>query len=285
MGLLELKYRRLMELVKRKGSVVVAYSGGVDSSLLAAVAYKTLGGRATAVTLKSPTMPARELREARNTAKAIGIRHVVLRHSELSSSNFVKNTLKRCYYCKRMLSKALRAYASKHRIKAVLEGTNATEIKGHRPGYEALRKSGVSSPLAEAGLAKLEVRALARRLGLPNHCKPSAACLSSRIPYRTRISRRLLRTVESAEDYLINLGVLQVRVRCFGEMAVIEALPSDFQRIMKNRCGVERRFRALGFKRVAVDLAGYRTGSMNPLTRFPRTPRSRPRRIRPRGSR
>lgn len=263
MGLLELKYRRLRGLVEDTGGAVVAFSGGVDSSLLAKVAYETLKERAIAVTLDSSAMPRRELREAKKMAKAIGIRHVILKRSELSNRNFVKNTRNRCYHCKQMLSKALKQYASKHHLKCVLEGTNPTELKGHRPGYKALLRSGVISPLAAVGLTRREVRMLAKKKGLPNYDKPSTACLSSRIPYNTRISRRLLRTVELAEDYLTGLNVRQVRVRCFDRMAVIEVPPDDIPKILKNRLAVERRLTSLGFTRVTVDLAGYRTGSMN----------------------
>lgn len=263
MSVLDLKYRRLLERIRSMESAVVAFSGGVDSSLLAAVACKTLGVRATAVTLDSPTLPRRELREAVRTAKTIGVRHVVIKHSELSNRSLVKNTRNRCYHCKSMLSKVLGEYASKNNIRFVIEGTNATELRGHRPGFRALRRKGVSSPLAEAGLTRVEVRKLARRLGLPNHDKPSTACLSSRIPYCRRITQRTLRMVESAEDFLLGLGVRQIRVRCFDWTAVIETYPQDLPKILENRASIGKRLKEFGFKRVAVDLEGYRTGSMN----------------------
>lgn len=263
MGVLELKYQKLQDIIKKKGSVVVAFSGGVDSSVLAAVAFKTLGKRAIAVTLDSQVVPRSELLEARKTARFIGIKHVVLKHSELKNKSFVRNRRSRCYHCKKMLSKVLKKFASEHNFYCVLEGTNASDLKGHRPGFKALKSEGVLNPMAVVGLTKDEVRILAKKLKLPNYGKPSMACLSSRIPYNTKITARDLSRIEKAEDYTRRLGVKQLRVRCFSEIAVIEVLPKEFSRILKNREKIAKRFHRLGFKRITMDLGGYNTGSMN----------------------
>jgi len=263
MGALELKLRKLRGFIRGCSSVVVAFSGGVDSSVLAAVSFKELGVKAVAVTLDSPTLPRSELSAARRTARLIGIRHVVVRHSELSDKSFVINSRERCYHCKKALSSRLKSFALKKNLTCVLEGTNASELSGHRPGFRALSGTSVLSPLAVLGFTKEDVRVVARKLGLPNHDKPSSACLSSRIPYGTRITARLLRKVEAAEDYLKRLGVRQVRVRCFGELAVIEVWPDDFSLVTENSKCVARRFNLLRFSRVTLDLSGYRTGSMD----------------------
>ncbi len=257
------KYAKLKELILAQGSVVVAFSGGVDSSVLAKVAYDVLGDKAVAVTLDSETLPRRELSLARELAKKIGIRHVVLSHSELRNKDFAANPADRCFHCKRELSSALASYAREHGFAAVLEGTNASELLGHRPGARALREAGVLSPLAEASFTKEEVRELAGMLGLPNAGKPSSACLSSRIPYGEKITKRKLRKVELAEDYLRGLGVSQVRVRAHKGVARIEVEPKDFSVILKNREKVAKALREFGFTHVALDVLGYRTGSMN----------------------
>ncbi|MFH1125766.1 MAG: ATP-dependent sacrificial sulfur transferase LarE [Candidatus Altiarchaeota archaeon] len=263
MPVLELKYKKLEGIIKRQGSAVVAFSGGVDSSVLAAVAFRILGNKVAAITLDSPAIPRSELTEARKIARFIGIRHVVLKHDELENKNFARNGRQRCYYCKRMLSQVLRKHALKTGFYGVLEGTNASELKGHRPGYRALKEKGVVSPLAVAGLTKEEVRLLAKKLRLPSYNKPSMACLSSRIPYGKKITLKALRSVEKAEAYLKWLGVGQARVRCFEDIAVLEVLPRDFRKVIKHREKISEGFRKIGFMRVALDLQGYRTGSMN----------------------
>ncbi|MFH1788027.1 MAG: ATP-dependent sacrificial sulfur transferase LarE [Candidatus Altiarchaeota archaeon] len=261
--MLDEKYEKLKKLILAQGSVVVAFSGGVDSTVLAKVSYDVLGQRAAAVTLDSKTIPRRELADAIKLAKKIGIKHKVLPHSELASEEFSRNPEDRCYYCKKELSQALKDYAGVHGFDAVLEGTNASELCGHRPGARALFEEGVLSPLAGAGFSKQDVRELAVRLGLPNAGKPSAACLSSRIPYGQRISKEGLGRVEAAEDYLKGIGVAQVRVRLHGDVARIEAEPEDFSLILDARERLAERFVEIGFKYVALDLLGYRSGSMN----------------------
>jgi len=259
----DLKYKRLSGWLKRQKSVAVAFSGGVDSSVLAAASFMAIGNKALAVTLDSPTMARSELSNAKKVARAIGVRHLVVEGGELSSRKFRLNTKDRCYHCKRELARVLTGVAAKHGIKTVLEGTNADDLRGHRPGYKALRESRVFSPLAEFGFTKEDVRELARKFGLPVSEKPSTACLSSRISYGIRITRHKLAKVEKAEDFIKKLGVGQLRVRFHGNLARIEVSPKDFQIVLENKERVVAKLNKLGFKHVALDLSGYRAGSMN----------------------
>jgi len=261
--MLDLKYKNLADYNRRKGSVLVAFSGGVDSSVLAATAFKAVGRNALAVTIDSPLISRSELKSARDVAKGIGIRHWIVRHSELSNKKFSSNPKNRCYYCKKELAKVLKDVARERGVNVVLEGTNAEDLLGHRPGYKALREAGVESPLASFKFTKQDVRDIARRLHLKVHGKPSTACLASRIPYGTRITKDKLRRVEAAEDLIRKLGVSQLRVRFHGSLARIEVNPEDFEVIFKNRKKISRGLIKLGFKNVALDLKGYRTGSMN----------------------
>lgn len=261
--MLDDKYERLKALIAGAGSAVVAFSGGVDSSVLVKVAYDVLGDKACAVTLDSPTIPRSELKGAEEFAREAGVRHVVLRHNEISNPAFASNPSDRCFYCKSELAGRLLDFARENGFSCVFEGTNVSELSGHRPGAEALRAAGVSSPLADAGFSKADVRALAERLDLPNFDKPSQACLSSRIAYGEAITGDKLKAVELAEEYLRGLGVRQVRVRCHGSIARIEVEPRDFERVLDAGESVYDRLRGLGFSYVSLDLAGYRTGSMN----------------------
>ena len=261
--MLSLKYRRLSDYLKKQGSVAVAFSGGVDSSVLAAVAFRALGSKAIAITLDSPTMARSELRLSRALARSIGIRHVVVKHTELSNKKFVSNPRDRCYYCKSEMVKVLRKVAAELGLDAVIEGTNADDLHGHRPGYKALKEKGILSPFAELGFTKRDIRGLSRKLNLPISEKPPNACLSSRIPYGSRITRKKLDLIQKAEDYVRRLGVGQLRVRMHGDVARIEVDEKEFAVVLKNRTKIAERLRKLGFKHVALDLSGYRAGSMN----------------------
>ncbi len=243
-------------------SVAVAYSGGVDSTVLAKAAYDALGTNALAVTIDSPTMERSELQAAGKTAKEIGINHVVVRHDELANPCFRSNQPDRCYHCKKEMLSVLKETASGKGIPEVAEGTNAEDIKGHRPGYRAVKEAGVHSPLAELGFTKKDIREMAGYMKLSNSEKPSMACLSSRIPYGTEITKDLLEKVSKAEAAVRRAGVGQLRVRCMGEVAVIEVLPGDFEKVLKSRESLGRDLKKLGFSRVALDLKGYSTGSM-----------------------
>lgn len=244
----------------------MAFSGGVDSSLVAAAAKMALGDRALAVTADSKTLPLGELEEARKVAEAIGIRHKVIKVDELENPRFAANPPDRCYHCKKELLTHLKEIATQEGFEAVVEGTNAEDLRGHRPGALALREEEVISPLAEAGLGKAEIRALASALNLPTAHKPSGACLSSRFPYGEKITLERLERVAAAEETIKRLvEVGQLRVRDHGDVARIEVSPEErclfFDGSLMDRVAGE--LRRLGFVYVTLDLKGYRTGSMN----------------------
>lgn len=219
------KLKRLLKLFEEGGGlVIVAFSGGVDSSLVTAVAATVLGpSNVYAVTAASPLYPHSELEQAKRIAKLLGVNHVVVNSSELDDERFAANPPNRCYYCKKNLSRELKEVAHRVGAKVIVDGTNHDDLKGHRPGYLATREEGIQSPLAEVGLTKGEVRMLARLLGLPNWDKPPMACLASRIPYGERITRERLARIERAEEIVRALtGVKQLRVRDHGVIARIE---------------------------------------------------------------
>jgi len=247
---------KLARFFRDKGPVLVAYSGGIDSSVLAKAAYDALGEDALAVTFDTPTITRSELALAKKTAKRIGIRHVVERYSELWDKRFRENPGNRCYFCKKKMAERLRKVAGKHGIKLIVEGTNAEDLKGERPGYKALKEAGISSPLAELGFTKNQVRALARRHGL-NWDKPSSACLASRIPTGKEVTYGRLRLVEDAEECLKSLGIRQVRVRLVPpdcRDARIEVEKKDFKSVLEN---AEKIRKSLPFRRISLDLSPY----------------------------
>ncbi len=246
-------------------SVLVAFSGGVDSTYLAAVAQRVLGDRVLAVTASSPSFPERELQEAVDLAKKIGVRHRVIRSHGLANPKYAANAPDRCYHCKLELFDLLRKIASEQRLRHVLDGSNADDTGDYRPGRKATEELAVRSPLMELGFSKDDIRAESRKLGLPTADKPSFACLASRFPYGTRITEESLRAVERAENGLRDLGFHQVRVRAHGDVARIELLPAEIARAASDefRGRIADLIRACGYRYVAIDLRGYRTGSMN----------------------
>lgn len=262
---LSAKMDLLRAAVRKTGGLVVAFSGGLDSSLLAAVARQELGDRALAVTALSPTYPAREQDGAAQVAKAIGIRHMTVRSDELKIPGFSHNPPDRCFHCKSELFGKLRRIARQHGLRHVADGTNADDVSDYRPGRRAALAMGVISPLLDAGLGKKDIRALSRRLKLPTADKPSYACLASRFPYGTEITRKKLNAIDAVEEGLIKLGFKQVRVRHHGDIARIELEAADISRAASPavRARIVRLARKTGFKYVALDLDGYRTGSMN----------------------
>jgi len=259
-------YERLKRIIKSYNSLLVAFSGGVDSTLVAKVAYDTLKEKAVAVTAISPTLPDRELKDAKDIASHIGIRHILIESNELEIREFVSNTPFRCYHCKKELFTKLRDLAEELKLSHIACGSTIDDLNDYRPGMEAAREMDVKNPLIEAGLNKRAVREMARFLGLPNWDKPSFACLSSRFPYGTEITESRLNQVERCEDLLQQLGFKQYRVRYHGEIARIELEENDMVRLLKDpslKESIIKSFKQTGFKFVTLDLEGYRTGSMN----------------------
>ena len=260
------KLERLHAVVGSTGGAVVAFSGGTDSALVAAVAARALGAKALAVTAVSPSLPPGELREARRVAEAVGIRHRGVRTHEVDREAYLANRPDRCYHCKTELYGVLERVAAAEALPAVLSGANVDDLGDWRPGLRAAAEHAVRHPLVEAGFTKAEVREAARELGVPTWDKPASACLSSRIEHGVRITVEDLTRVGRAERALKELGFRQVRVRVHGEVARVEVEPQDLARLASDevRERVVEALHDLGYRYVTMDLEGFRSGSMNP---------------------
>ena len=261
MSSLESKLQKLREVILSRRSCVVAFSGGVDSTLVLKVARDVLGDDVTAITALSESLPGGELEEAQELAREIGAHHVIIRTFETSDKNYLANAANRCYFCKTEMYARIGEFARKHGVGAVLDGLNVDDLTDRRPGRAAAIEHGVISPLVDAGLTKDEVRALSRQFDLPTWDKPALACLSSRIPHGTPITLQSLSQVDRAETFLKSLGVRQVRVRHHRETARIEVEPRDFSLLHEHRSQIETRLEQLGFLRVEIDPDGYRPAS------------------------
>jgi uncharacterized protein len=266
--MLEQKLESLKKILRSLDSVLIAYSGGVDSTFLAKVAQDVLGDNTLAVTISSEIHPEWEPKEAATIAKEIGIKHEIIKTDALDIPGIAENPPDRCYYCKKAILGKLKDIAEKRGFKHVAEGTNFDDIGDHRPGMRAVMEEGVISPLKEAKLAKADIRKLSKALGLPTWDKPSLACLASRFPYGTRITPEKLKSVEQAEIFLMDMGIRQLRVRHHGEIARIEVPQEDTDIILQNREEIVKRLKELGYKYVTMDLQGYRTGSMNEVLNY-----------------
>ncbi len=259
------KAARLDDLLGSYGSVIIAFSGGVDSAFLAWAATRALGDRALCVTADSPSYPDHHRQLALRVAREFGLRHEIIRTSELERDEYRANPVNRCYYCKHELYTSLSALARSRGVAVIVDGSNADDRGDYRPGRQAAREFGVRSPLDELDLGKADIRELSRRAGLPTWDEPASACLSSRIPYHSEVTDEKLRTIERAEDALRALGFRVCRVRHHDRLARLEVAADEIARALEPgmRDRIVAELTALGYQHVTIDLRGYRMGSLN----------------------
>ena len=260
---LDEKYERLLERLRRSERLAVAYSAGVDSTFLLAAAHNALGENAVALTAVTAAIPRREVAEAEAFCASLGVTHRLVEVDALAVPAFRENAPDRCYHCKKHIFSTLREAARSEGCAHLAEGSNLDDDLDYRPGHRAILELGVESPLRAAELTKAEIRALSERLGLATAAKPSFACLASRVPYGEEITAEKLRRIDLAEQILLQQGFTQFRVRSHGDLARIEVLPAEQEKLFALRKELHDALRALGFSYVAADLYGFRSGSMN----------------------
>ncbi|PIP21284.1 MAG: TIGR00268 family protein [Candidatus Omnitrophica bacterium CG23_combo_of_CG06-09_8_20_14_all_40_11] len=263
---LEKKLSRLKKIISNMDSVLLAFSGGVDSTFLLKVASTVLSqDKILAVTAYSATYPKEELLFSQNMARSFGVRHKIIKTYELEDKRFTANPTNRCYFCKKELFSRLKALAKKFKLNFVADASNVSDKQDFRPGNIAKEEFKIRSPLQEAGISKEDIRLLSKRLGLSTWNKPAMACLASRIPYGRKITSRILARINKAEVFLRQLGFLQVRLRHYNGLCRIEVLREDIPALMHKRNLIVEKLKRLGYNYITVDLEGYRTGSLNPV--------------------
>jgi uncharacterized protein len=262
---MDTKFERLTGFLREQDGLLVAFSAGVDSTFLLKVAHMVLGERTVALTASSPTAPPGELDAAKEFAKSLTCRHIVLDSHEMSNPSFAHNPVNRCFFCKDELYRICRTEADKLGIKTIVDGTNLDDLKDHRPGLKAANEWGVSHPLVDAEMTKADIRRYSRELDLPTWDKPSSPCLSSRFPYGTEINLERLKKVADCEVFMKELRFREFRVRYHGDLARIEVSPNEIDRLFEKttRDAIVKKFKEVGFKYVSVDLQGFRSGSLN----------------------
>ncbi|MDE0635001.1 MAG: ATP-dependent sacrificial sulfur transferase LarE [Candidatus Poribacteria bacterium] len=262
---LQTKVNRLYDCLRDYEKVIVAFSGGVDSTFLAEAAQHALGDNALAVTAISDSYPIREMKAAQNIAKQIGIRFETVHTEELELEGYASNPTNRCFFCKTELFDKLRPIADKYSVGTIVYGAIPDDVGDHRPGMDAAKQMGIQAPLIDVDLTKVEIREISKAWNLPTWDKPAFACLSSRFPYGMRITRELLRQVDAAEQFLYDLGIRQFRVRHHGELARIELDAAEISLLATKevRSQISSHFKTLGYAHVTLDLQGYRSGSLN----------------------
>ncbi|PGV55792.1 ATP-dependent sacrificial sulfur transferase LarE [Bacillus sp. AFS037270] len=267
----QLKYEKLLESLKGFNRVAVAFSGGVDSTFLLKAAVEALGAKnVLAVTSDAETYPERELKEAMSLAKEIGCEHLVIHTSELNIPGYAENPINRCYFCKQELFTNLIPVAQERGFDQVIFGAIADDLSDYRPGFKAAKEKGVRAPLQDVELTKADIRALSYQMNLRTWDKPSFACLSSRIPYGEKITQEKLTMIDKAEQFLMDLGFRQVRVRQHEKLARIEVVPQDIQKLAGFNEMIVSKLKSIGYMYITIDLQGYRSGSLNETIKTPK---------------